>query len=105
MGIAAGTAKRAADLFKSAGGVVNRIPADYRANFQTKLEQSSKLATSSEDKAKNVCFETVVSYEKIEIPDSKNYVKFDSSANEPLVVIPHMNEVLRHIVPPEVRQM
>ena len=105
MGIAAGTAKHAADLFKQASGVINRIPPDYKANYNTKVEQSTKLAASSEDKAKNVCFETVVSYEKIEIPDSKNYVKFDNSAAEPLAIVPHMNEVLRHVIPPEVRQM
>jgi hypothetical protein len=105
MGIAAGTAKRASDLFISAGKIVNRIHPDYRTTFELKVTQSKKLAEQSADKAVNVCFEQVVSWEKIEIPDSKNYVKFDKSANDDFTKIPHMNEILRHIVPPEVRQM
>lgn len=39
------------------------------------------------------------------MPDAKNFVKYDQTAEEPLLVIPAMNEVLRYIVPPQVRKM
>ena len=34
------------------------------------------------------------------MPDSKNYVKLDSSIKEELDKIPIMNETLRYIIPP-----
>ena len=59
----------------------------------------------AEDKAKNVFFEIIVSYEKIQIPDSKNFVKFDASIKDELDKVPTMNETLRYIIPPQVRKM
>ena len=59
----------------------------------------------AEDKAKNVFFEIIVSYEKILIPDSKNFVKFDASIKDELDKVPIMNETLRYIIPPQVRKM
>ena len=59
----------------------------------------------AEDKAKNVFFEIIVSYEKIQIPDSKNFVKFDASIKDELDKVPIMNETLRYIIPPQVRKM
>ena len=59
----------------------------------------------AEDKAKNVFFEIIVSYEKIQIPDSKNFVKFDASIKDELDKVPIMNETLRSIIPPQVRKM
>ena len=59
----------------------------------------------AEDKAKNLYFEIIVSYEKIQIPDSKNFVKFDASIKDELDKVPTMNETLRYIIPPQVRKM
>ena len=39
------------------------------------------------------------------MPEAKNFVKFDPSAEETLNIIPAMNEVLRYIIPPQVRKM
>jgi len=54
----------------------------------------------AEDKAKNVFFEIIVSHEKIQIPDCKNFVKFDPSIRDELEKVPIMNETLRYIIPP-----
>jgi hypothetical protein len=63
------------------------------------------MKNMAEDKAKNVFFEIIVSYEKIQIPDSKNFVKFDASIKDELDKVPIMNETLRYIIPPQVRKM
>ena len=39
------------------------------------------------------------------MPDTKNFVKFDGTANDPLTQVPMMNETLRHVIPPAVRTM
>lgn len=52
------------------------------------------------DKAKTVFFEQVTPFDKIKMPDSKNFVKFDDSCKAELDKIPMMNETLRHVVPP-----
>jgi hypothetical protein len=44
-------------------------------------------------------------YKEVPMPDSKNFVKYDESAKEPLDAVPHMNEILRHVIPPNVRKM
>ena len=63
------------------------------------------MATLSADKAKNVFFEKIPPFSEIKMPDSKNFVKFDDSLKDELNQIPVMNEVLRHVIPPEVRKM
>lgn len=50
-------------------------------------------------------FEKIPDHANIKIPDCKNFVKFDDSANAELQKVPFMNETLRHIIPPEVRSM
>ena len=105
MGVAAGTAKEAQAIFKSCEPIVAQIPPDYKDNFVKKLEQASNMAKMSEEKAKTVFFETVATRDKIKMPDSKNFVKFDSSCSEDFNKIPTMNETLRHVVPPQVRKM
>jgi len=57
------------------------------------------------DKAKNVFFEKIPDFTQIKMPDQKNFVKFDPSAEEPLKIEPSMKETLRHVVPPQVRKM
>lgn len=52
------------------------------------------------DKAKNVFFEQIPVPEKIPIPDSKNFVKFDDSLKENFTKVPVINEILRHLIPP-----
>ena len=103
MGIAAATAHRAAELLKNCN--VKSIPASYSGNWQKKCEQASKLAAEAEDKAKRVFFEKIPNYKDVAMPDSKNFVKLDESAKEPLEVVPIMNETLRHVIPPAVRKM
>jgi hypothetical protein len=39
------------------------------------------------------------------MPDKKNFVKFDDSEKGELEKTPILNEVLRHVIPPEVRNM
>lgn len=58
------------------------------------------MSKMAQDKAKTVFFESIPSYDKIVMPDSKNYVKLDSSIKEELDKIPIMNETLRYIIPP-----
>ena len=62
----------------------------------------NKMAT---DKAKTVFFETVTAFNKIQMPDSKNFVKFDGTISASLDEVPILNETLRHVVPPQVRKM
>ena len=42
---------------------------------------------------------------KIPMPDKKNFVKFDEATSKPLEATPAMNEILRYIIPPQVRKM
>ena len=39
------------------------------------------------------------------MPDKKNFVKFDDSSKGDLEKTPILNETLRHVIPPEVRNM
>ena len=103
MGIAAGTIAHARDILKNCN--VKNIPASYSQNWQKKLEQATKLAADSEDKAKNVFFEKMPEFKTISMPDSKNFVKLDDSCKGPLEEVPIMNETLRHVIPPQVRKM
>lgn len=50
-------------------------------------------------------FEKVEDFKKIDMPDKKNFVKFDDSGKGDLEKTPILNETLRHVVPPEVRNM
>lgn len=105
MGIAAGTASHAAKLFEKMGPIMQAVPAEYHGNYRNKSEASKKQAAVAIDKAQNVFFEKIPDHSNIKIPDQKNFVKFDDSANAELLKIPFMNETLRHVVPPEVRSM
>lgn len=105
MGIAAGTATHAHELFQGMQGALTNIPADYAPNFNNKLKQSGDMAKMATDKAKNVFFEKVPDFNQITVPDMKNFVKFDATAKEELDKVPMMNETLRHVIPPEVRKM
>lgn len=57
------------------------------------------------DKAKTVFFEQITPFQQVKIPDAKNFVKLDPSANDELLVIPAMNDTFRYIIPPQVRNM
>jgi len=63
------------------------------------------MAAMSTDKCKKVFFEQIPAHNTIKIPDAKNFVKFDGSVADELSKIPVMNEVLRHVIPPQVRMM
>ena len=39
------------------------------------------------------------------MPDAKNFVKFDESAKTPLLETPSINDTLRYMIPPQVRNM
>jgi hypothetical protein len=39
------------------------------------------------------------------MPEAKNFVKYDPSAEDQLNVVPAMNEILRYVIPPQVRKM
>lgn len=105
MGVAAGTANHAAALFAKMEGIVKTIPPDYGDNYAKKREQANNMATMATDKAKKVFFEAIPEHRSIKIPDQKNFVKFDASIQDELTKVPMMNEILRHVIPPQVRQM
>ena len=84
MGIAAGTAVHAAELFGKCAPILGRIPIDYKENFLKKLENANQMAKTSTDKAKNVFFEKIPDFKQIPMPDSRNFVKFDDSVKEDL---------------------
>ena len=105
MGIAAGTANHAAQLFAKMEGIVRTIPQDYVDNYTKKREQANRMATMSADKAKKVFFEKIPDFKDIQMPDQKNFVKFDGTVASELNNIPVMNEILRHVIPPQVRNM
>lgn len=100
MGVAAGTGKRAYEVFLSCQSIIHLIPADYRSNFDKKLAASEKHYKMAEEKANTVFFEQMPDHTKIPMPDMKNFVKYDESAKAPLEVVPAMNEILRYIIPP-----
>ena len=105
MGIAAGTAKRAFEVFLGCKSVVDMIPPDYQANYKKKLQASENHFKMAEDKVKTVFFEQMPDHTKIPMPDKKNFVKFDEATSKPLEATPAMNEILRYIIPPQVRKM
>jgi len=104
MGTAAGTASRAAMLFNSVDNLVKSLP-DYKDNYTKKVAQVAQLSKMATEKASTVTFEKIPDWRSIQIPDAKNFVKFDSSASEELDKVPAMNEILRYIIPPQVRKM
>jgi hypothetical protein len=63
------------------------------------------MAALSADKATKVFFEKIPPFSEIKMPDMKNFVKFDDSVKESLEKVPTVNEVLRHVVPTQVRKM
>ena len=105
MGIAAGTAQHANEVFSGMQSIIQNIDASYHTNYNNKLKQSGDMAKLSADKAKNVFFEKIPPFNEIKMPDSKNFVKFDDSIKDELNQTPVMNEVLRHVVPAEVKKM
>ena len=105
MGIAAGTAKRAYEVFLGCDKVVDMIPGDYKGTYKKKLELAEKHFKMAEDKAKTVFFEKIPDHTTISMPDKKNFVKFDESASKPLEATPAMNGILRYVIPPQVRKM
>ena len=105
MGIAAGTAKRAFEVFLDCKSVVDMIPPDYKENYKKKLQASEKHFKTAKDKADTVFFEQMPDHTKIPMPDKKNFVKFDEATSKPLEATPAMNEILRYIIPPQVRKM
>lgn len=105
MGKAAGTAVHAEELFKGLEPTVKAIPAEYAENYNKKTEQAAKMSKLAAEKAKTVFFEKIPAFKDIKMPDQKNFVKYDKSADEPLYKEPIMKEVLRYIIPPQVRKM
>lgn len=105
MGHAAGTAVHAQALFDAMEPITVAIPADYRGNYANKRKQVQQLSAMAADKAKTVFFEPITPPGQVKMPDAKNFVKFDDSANAELLVVPHMNDTFRYIVPPQVRNM
>lgn len=105
MGEAAGTIQHAYNLFNSMGPIINTIPNDYSDNYKKKLANAQQMMQKSQELAKTVFFEKIPEFKSIQIPDSKNFVKFDDSCKADLEQVPIMNETLRHIIPPEVRAM
>lgn len=105
MGHAAGTAAHAAALFASAGPIIKQIPQDYAGNYQKKKEQTDTLAKMSADKARTVFFEKVTDYKDVKMPDAKNYVKYDGGCKEELEKTSPHEDIFRHIIPPQVRNM
>ena len=103
MGQAAATIGRAAAILKTCD--INNIPSNYAKNWKAKFDSAAKLAGESQEKAQKVFFEKIPDYKAVPMPDSKNFVKYDDSAKEALDAIPHMNEILRHVIPPGVRKM
>lgn len=77
MGIAAGTAQAALDIFTAVGGIVNTLPQDYKGTYANKLKQAQSLAAQSADKAKTVFFEKIAPTSQCSMPDAKNFVKYD----------------------------
>ena len=105
MGIAAGTAKRAFEVFLGCKSVVDMIPADYQANYKKKLQASENHFKTAENKAKTIFFEQIPDYTCISMPDKQNYVKFDESISKLLEATPAMSGILQCMIPPQVRKM
>jgi len=107
MGLAAGIARHAASIFKDSSKYIDKIPPSYKAAYTEKSNQAAKLDQMATEKAESVFFERIPKHDdpKIQFPDPKNFVKFDESIRAELEKVAIINEVLRHVVPPEVRKM
>ena len=105
MGGAAGTAVRAHELFQKIGPIMQTVPAEYKGNYDNKLKQAKSLSDMAADKAKTVFFEPITPWEKVKMPDAKNFVKFDPTGNDELLKVPACNDTFRYIIPPQVRNM
>ena len=54
MGMAAGTGKRAYEVFLSCQGIIGKIPPDYKSNFEKKLAGSEAHYKKAEEKARRL---------------------------------------------------
>lgn len=59
----------------------------------------------SAEKAKTVFFEKVTPAKEVKMPDAKNYVKYDAGCKEELETVSPHEDVFRHIIPPQVRNL
>lgn len=76
----------------------------YQQNWEKKLAEATEMCAKATKDNNMVYYEVVAKPDAIEIPNPKNYVKLVDCSAE-LNAPPELDNHLRHLVPPAVRQM
>ena len=104
MGQAVGYLNAAVNQFQAALVYVKPIGGTYMQNFEKKLAEAVALRDKAHKENTSVYYDTVPTEASLEKPNAKNYVKLvDCSAD--LNAQTELDNHLRHLVPPAVRQM
>jgi len=84
--------------------VVSQIPSNYQDNFNTKFKDMCAMRDKAIKDNQQIYFERDFPDSSIPKPDQQNFVKLEP-VNEDVKVSHPIEQKLRHIVPPQVRQM
>lgn len=104
MGIAESYGKITLEKFEEARPFVNILGGAYKANFDKKLAEATELAKKAENDNKKIYYEGAVPASECPKPDPQNFVNLTSIAEE-LNATPDMDNKLRHLIPPAVKEM
>ena len=104
MGIAESYGKITLEKFEEARPFVNILGGAYKANFDKKLAEATELAKKAENDNKKIYYEGAVPASECPKPDPQNFVNLTSIAEE-MNATPEMDNKLRHLIPPAVKEM
>lgn len=103
-GKAVGMIRLAVAKFDEAKPFVNTLGGAYKANFDKTYAETVAKLNEFIQKNKTVYYESEPSIDELPKPDPQNFVKTISMA-EVINAQPALDDQLRHLVPPAVRQM
>lgn len=104
MGHAVAYLNTAVTHFEQAAIYVKPLGGNYQTNFNTKLAEATALRDKAAKENSMIYYDAVPTEAQLEKPNAKNYVKLvDCSAD--LTAQTELDNHLRHLVPPAVRQM
>ena len=90
--------------FEEARKFVNIIGGAYKSNFDTKVAEAKEFAAKCENENKTIYYEPSLDLSEMPPADPQNYVNLTSMSEE-INATPELDDKLRHLVPPAVRQM
>lgn len=104
MGKAAAMLRVAVNKIEEARPYVTPLGGGYVDNFNKKLADAIALRDKAIDKNKSVYYEQEPGLEALPKPDPQNFVNLVAMTEE-INQVPELDAKLRHVVPPQVRQM